>query len=374
MPKVSVIIPTYNSEEYLRECLDSVVNQTLKDIEIICINDGSTDSSPAILEEYAAKDSRVKVISKTNAGYGHTMNVGLDVARGEYIGIVESDDYVKPDMYEVLYKLAIEKDADIIKADFYRFSVRKNGRLSLEYNDLSHGEKEYYNRVLEPAKNIEIFRFIMNTWSGIYKRAFIEKYHIRHNETPGASFQDNGFFFQTFCQAEKVYFVDKPFYMNRRDNPNSSVKSREKVFCICDEYRYIREFLDKNPELKSRYITVYFVKKYHNYMFTYSRIADEFKEMFLNRFSDEFRKAREAGELDQRVFTENEWNRLNKIIDAPELFKLWYNRNCIKPKGIWSRAVWFFRFLKNNGLLYTIKAIVGWIRKKFGRKQTCHRR
>ena len=115
MPKVSVIIPVYNVENYLRQCLDSVVNQTLSDIEIICVDDGSTDNSGKILDEYATKDSRIKVIHKENGGYGKAMNVGLDNAIGEYIGIVEPDDYIALDMYETLYNIAKEKDLDFSK-------------------------------------------------------------------------------------------------------------------------------------------------------------------------------------------------------------------------------------------------------------------
>ena len=104
MAKISVIVPVYNAEKYLRQCLDSIVSQTLRDIEIICVNDGSTDASLSILEEYAAKDSRIVVISKPNAGYGHSMNMGLDKATGEYMGIVDADDYILPTMYETLYQ------------------------------------------------------------------------------------------------------------------------------------------------------------------------------------------------------------------------------------------------------------------------------
>ena len=106
MPKVSIIIPVYNVESYIRTCIDSVLAQSLKDLEIICVDDGSTDSSPAILDDYASKDSRVKVIHKPNRGYGHSMNVGYEAATGEYIGIVESDDYILPDMYGTLYDYA----------------------------------------------------------------------------------------------------------------------------------------------------------------------------------------------------------------------------------------------------------------------------
>ena len=126
MPKISVLIPIYNVEKYLRECLESLVNQTFQDIEFICINDGSTDSSLKILEEYAQKDSRIKIINKENSGYGASMNMGLDAASGEYIGIVESDDFVSSNMFEDLYNLAEKNNADIVKSDYYTYLTSKN--------------------------------------------------------------------------------------------------------------------------------------------------------------------------------------------------------------------------------------------------------
>ena len=126
MPKVSIVVPIYNVEKYLRECLDSIVNQTLKDIEIICVNDGSTDSCPQILEEFSKKDNRIKVINKANSGYGASMNIGLAAATGEYIGIVESDDFVKTNMFEDLYNLAKENDADVVKSDWFYYWTKNN--------------------------------------------------------------------------------------------------------------------------------------------------------------------------------------------------------------------------------------------------------
>lgn len=341
MPKVSVIIPVYNVEIYLRECLDSVLNQTLKDIEIICVNDGSTDTSLSILEEYVSKDSRIRVINKPNSGYGHTMNVGIDAATGEYIGIVESDDYVKEDMYETLYKIAVDQDLDLIKADFYRFT--NDGRtLRLKYNHIAEKYQDRYNKVLCPADDFITFRFIMNTWSGIYNRDFLNDHNIRHNETPGASFQDNGFFFQTFCWAKRVYFLDKPFYMNRRDNPNSSVHNKEKVFSVRDEYYFIREFLEKNENFVTHFMPVYQLKKFHNYMFTVSRVGDEFKQMFLDHFSKEFCQSAIDNELDRQIFTEGEWGTLNRIMEDPEEYYYWLKRENI---GL----IYFFRKI-NAGL------------------------
>lgn len=332
MPKVSIIVPVYNVAQYLRECLDSIVNQTLREIEIICVNDGSTDASLAILEEYAAFDDRIKVISKQNSGYGHTMNVGIDVANGEYIGIVEPDDYVKLDMYEALYLIAKKENLDIVKADFYRFTG-SDDNLKLEYNHLSKNG-DYYGKVLNPKDNIEIFRFIMNTWSGIYKRAFLNQYHIRHNETPGASFQDNGFWFQSFCRAERIYFVNQPFYMNRRDNPTSSVHDRGKIYCASEEYKYIYHFLEQNPDLKERYIYIYSVKKFHNFNFTMNRIGEEYHMEFLQHFSKEFNEASEKGELKEDYFLPREWKRLQLIMKEPGYYYSRYYKKQTAVKQI----------------------------------------
>ena len=123
-PKVSLLVPICNVERYLRECLDSAVAQTLRDIEIICINDGSTDSSPDIIREYMERDSRVKMIDKANSGYGDSMNRGLEMARGEYVGILESDDFMFEDSLQKLVAKADAEHADVVKGD--RKSTRLN--------------------------------------------------------------------------------------------------------------------------------------------------------------------------------------------------------------------------------------------------------
>ena len=321
MPKVSVIIPVYNVEKYLRECLDSVINQTLKDIEIICVNDGSTDSSLSILEEYAKKDKRIKIINKANSGYGHTMNVGIDNATGEYIGIVEPDDYIKLDMYETLYNKATEYDLDFIKADFYRFTGSGKDKV-LFYNHLDN-TNTYYNKILNPQNDLNTFNFIMNSWSGIYKTDFINKNHIRHNETPGASYQDNGFYFQTFMYATKIYILNIPFYMNRRDNPNSSIKNKNKVYAMKNEYDYIRNILEKNENLKSKFLGIYWVKKYNNYMFTFNRIDKKFKKEFIKVFSKEFKEGYNNNEIDENLFRKKDLKKIHLLVSNIFVFYLY---------------------------------------------------
>ena len=320
MPKVSIIIPTYNVESYLRECMESVVRQTLHDIEIICINDGSTDGSLEILKEYADRDDRIVLVDKMNEGYGVGMNIGLDKATGEYIGIVEPDDFVPLSMYEDLYTVAKENDLDFVKADFYRFTrSEKTGDMHLIYNHLD-SEGLDYNQVIDPFEKPYITKFIMNTWSGIYRRQYIEEHHIRHNTTPGASFQDNGFFWQTFIYAKRCMFLDKPYYMNRRDNPNSSVNNKEKVYCMNVEYDFIRDiFMQKgNEELWDRFKYYYNYKRYFSYTFTIGRISDEFKREYVERISREFKRAKELDELDMNVFTPRTRERLNLLIKDPD--------------------------------------------------------
>ena len=162
MIKVSVIVPVYNVEKYLKKCIDSIIKQTLTDMEIICVDDRSTDSCPEILDEYANLDHRIKVIHKTNAGYGHAVNTGFAYAKGEYIGIVESDDYILPEMYETLYYCARQYDLDAVKSDYFMFwgdiVIRK------PKSDI------LYNQLLGPSDKMAFFECPIANWSGLYKR------------------------------------------------------------------------------------------------------------------------------------------------------------------------------------------------------------
>lgn len=315
MNKVSIILPIYNVSQYLRECLDSVIGQTLKEIEIICVNDGSTDDSLEIIKEYAEQDERIVVITGPNGGYGKAMNKGLNRATGEYIGIVEPDDYIVPEMYEELYEVAKKNDLDFVKADFYRFTRDENEKESLQYEYIDK-TKMRYNELLFPTYQPSCIRFMLNTWSGIYRRDFIEKFNIRHNETAGASFQDNGFYFQTFAYAERAMILNKPYYRNRRDNPNSSVKSKEKVYCMNVEYDFIRDLLMRDEEIWDRFKYMYWWRKYHNYWFTYNRIDDSYKEEYMNRMRQEYKRAMELGQLSDILFTKNEWNTIQNMISG----------------------------------------------------------
>ncbi|MCD8082583.1 MAG: glycosyltransferase [Clostridiales bacterium] len=313
MAKVSVIVPIYNVQAYLREALDSLVNQTLKDMEIICVNDGSTDGSLDIIREYEAKDNRIVVITGPNGGYGKGMNKGLNRATGEYVGILEPDDYVEENMFEELYAIAHENDLDFVKSDFYRFTRTPEGKEEREYVSIDVTKKNY-RQLFDPGREPDRIRYTLNTWTGIYRRAFLNEHHIRHHETPGASFQDNGFFWQTFVLAGRAMIVDHAYYCNRRDNPNSSVKSREKVYCMNIEYDWIRDFLMEDRERWERFQNMYWWKKYFVYGFTLGRIGQEYKKEYLARMQAEYARAMQKGEMSPDVFTELEWTKIQALI------------------------------------------------------------
>lgn len=312
--KVSVVVPVCNVEKFLRECMDSCVNQTLKEIEIICVNDGSTDSCMDILREYAEQYDFVKVINKDNAGYGHAVNIGMDMARGEYIGIVESDDYVALNMYEELYNIAIEQGGvDMVKADHNRF-VDVNGKRELTY--IMAAYRAYYKKILHPKEEHEVFRFNMQTWSGIYRNQYIRDNLIRHNETPGASFQDNGFYFKTYCNADTVYFVDKPYYFYRFDNPNSSIHNKGKTDAVKLEFDLLHQYVDDFE--KEEFEGVYYWKQFKSYLFTLDRIAQELKEEFYNFMVQEFRSNKEKGYYENSIFDNAEQTMLDWMLSDPD--------------------------------------------------------
>ena len=253
-PKISIVVPIYNVQDYLRECLGSIQKQTLHDIEIICINDGSIDCSYPIIMEYAFEDSRFKVIDKQNSGYGDSVNVGIAAATGKYIGIVEPDDYIKPNMYEALLKIAEENDLDFVKADNIKFSRR--GERQHEVLRRHFHDRTLYEKVLTDEDKDESFiRYTHSAiWSGIYSRDFLDRFNIRLDPTPGASFQDIGFNFLTYMYARRCWFTSKPYYYYRVGHATQSVALPEKSRCVLDEYDFIEKhyqaYENKTPMLE----------------------------------------------------------------------------------------------------------------------------
>lgn len=316
-PAVSVIMPCYNTERFLAQAMDSVLAQTLANIEVVAVNDGSTDSTLSMLEDYAAKDPRIKIITGPNGGYGVAMNKGLDAATGRYIAILEPDDWYEPAMLQKLYAVATICDADAVKSDFFRFTTDEEGVEHPVVNTTGF-KPEHYNRVLCPADDFSLFSMVMMNWTGIYRTAFIREHDIRFHETPGASFQDNSFWFQVFCWAKRLVVVDEPFYHYRVDNSASSINQSNKVYVMLDEYDWIRDFLRKNPELEEHFIGIFNYVRTFNLNFAFSILAPQYRLEFARRYADTYREARDHGELDPTPFWPDEWARVQAIMASPE--------------------------------------------------------
>lgn len=319
MAKVSVIIPVYNVEKYLRECLDSVQRQTLNDLEIICIDDGSTDSSGEILDDYARNDKRFRIIHKANEGYGKTMNMGIRLSTAPYVGIVESDDIVSLNMYEFLFQLMEKKKADIIKVDFYEFYEDIEGRYIEEYVQLVPSEnlQGLYGRMLNLRENKETFRSYLSTWSGLYNREFLLREKILYNETPGASYQDQGFWLQTMIKAKSIFFVKEAFYHYRIDNHNSSMYDKGKVFAVRDEYVYMRRILEEMGEAGKEFYPWLNQLKITSCLNCIGRVADQYKEMLAESIREDLLRAVQSEELDASLFDDRQKAELFSLLASP---------------------------------------------------------
>lgn len=359
MPKVSIVVPVCNVEKYVAKCLDSIIRQTLTDIEIICVDDGSTDNSGRILDAYAQKDSRIQVIHKENSGYGDSMNIGFSMAKGEYIGIVESDDAIKPEMYQVLYENAKEHDLDLIKSNAFFWWEP----LHLWDSSYSKDLEDFYDVVLTPKNREIMFLFFMNTWTGIYKREFIERYHIRHNTTPGASYQDNGFWVQTLCFCERAMWLKEAYYYYRQDNPTASVKSKNKVYAMRNEYEYVLKVLENRVSEAEMNLCFYYRMMRHRG--TFNRIDDSLKREFCNTIIDEYGRYKKYILHNEDL---NNW--FEQICSNPDevcrqiiekrsaLMSVFENTDRVVIYGAGHRAKTTIKLLYNMGVWNKVSAIV----------------
>jgi glycosyltransferase involved in cell wall biosynthesis len=295
-------VPIYNTENYLRQCLDSICAQSFTDFEVICINDGSTDGSLNIIIEFMRKDHRFTCIDKRNSGYGASMNKGIVKATGKYLAIVESDDFIDPDTFSTLISAAQEHDAEVVKSNAWLHWSKPEAKDEL----IRLVPQNSYNRPLAPLNCHEIFFLKPSIWSAIYRRDFIfNKEDMLFLQTPGASYQDAGFNFKVWASAKRVVFLNKAFVHYRQDNEASSVNSPAKAFCVCDEYAEMRRFLDKHI-LKTD------VEKYQqlwpilirmccdSYMWNYDRLCPDLGLDFLRRWSTEFGALKADGKLDMK--------------------------------------------------------------------------
>lgn len=239
---ISVLAPVYNVEKYLKQCLTSIPHNEL-DMEIICINDGSTDDSLAILNDLARDDDRIIVIDKKNEGYGASLNRGINKARGRYVGIVETDDFLDGDMFHALFDLAKKHDyPDVVKSAY------------LSVNDTNDADKrfcDFKNRICTSQQPFRIedepllLRYHPSIWSAIYRKDFLDTFNIRFKEVEGGGWVDNPFLIDTLCQARGILYTDEAFYCYRENRTGSSTTSLAHFNVPLDRWNDMTDALER---------------------------------------------------------------------------------------------------------------------------------
>lgn len=315
-PKVSVLVPICNVERYLEECLDSLAAQSFTDFEVLCINDGSTDGSRAIIQSYMDTDERFRVIDKPNSGYGASMNMGLANAIGEYIAILESDDFFEPNALELLVDAAERNQSDVVKADFYLYWSTPQERDEL----FRIVDEQEVGRTMRPIDDLAIFFRKPSIWSALYRSSFLRDNGIDFLETPGASYQDAGFNFKVWASAARATFIADPILHYRQDNEKSSVNSAAKVYCVCDEYASMTSFVNDRLDGDQRLMGILECMKFDSYMWNYDRLSGDLRGDFIVRTSSEFADDLDKGLVDFRLFDPWTAADLRLLASDPERF------------------------------------------------------
>lgn len=259
-PKVSVILPIYNVEKYLKKCLDSIVNQTFKSIEIICVNDGSTDSSLEILNEYANNDARFIVLSQENQGQGVARNRGIEIAKGEYLQFIDPDDWIEPDAIEILYNFANEHKSEVVKFNYKDYNEYSG---EIRKKDFAAKIKKIYSYDLNKipffswhdVKKGFLWSLDLYVWSYFYSTDFVKSNNIKF--APSKIGEDHLFSNGALLLAQKIDFLNKYLYFYRI-RKGSSVRIKSDInFCIFDNIKLLKEFLIANDlfnELENEWI------------------------------------------------------------------------------------------------------------------------
>lgn len=291
--KVSIIVPVYNVEEYLSKCLDSIINQSYKNLEIICVDDGSTDKSGVICDEYAKKDSRIKVYHKTNEGVSSARNLALSASTGDYIGFVDSDDWIEPTMYETLVNAIESKQADIAVCSFSK--VYNNKIDKIQNNQHIKEDILGISDILRYAFNPDNYRgFNIGIWNKLFTTKFLKLCQFEENLLCG---QDFVFFVEATLKSKSCVYIHNHLYNYYKRN-DSNVRNQNLNFRSLALKGY-----DIAIDKCSDYDEVIWIKRYHcYYASTLAELAYEQGNLLeLKKFQNEIRKY-----LDEYILTNKE--------------------------------------------------------------------
>lgn len=271
MPLVSIIIPIYNTEKYLPKCLDSVLSQTLKDIEVLLINDGSTDGSQKICEEYACKDKRIQVLHTTNQGVSHARNLGLEMAKGEYISFIDSDDWIDTDMIATLYQLITTQHTDLSSCGYIIES--ESGNVIYKINEKSTYVLDKWEAITSLFHDSH-YRYKGNIWDKLFKKEIIDRNMLRFNESIYYN-EDRLFIFQYLhlCQSTTYTCSSYYHYITRKSSAMSSYQKtyNEKMCTFMDAFDIMTSMSGTCPRTICQIMSIDYIKSSIQFFIKYKQ-------------------------------------------------------------------------------------------------------
>ena len=328
--KVSVIIPVYNVEKYIKQCLESVINQTLKDIEIIVVNDGTKDNSMKIVEEYLS-DKRIKIINKENGGLSSARNAGMREAQGKYIYFIDSDDFVDKEVLSTLYKNSENEKMDIVFSNFsyYNDRTKKEKRAKFIFPFKENINKGYY--YLYNGEEI-------NVWNRLYKKEFLKKYNFKFIE--GIIYEDQDFGFKTIMLAEKIKYVENYGYKYRTDREGSIMSSQKKEKSIESVQTLKREM--------SKFFSNVNLNEFQKIRVYFKLLSLDFWEKELKGDNDFKNEILNLEKEIEKIYQKNKFNKTEKKIIIRIVRNLLKNKKInIFRKVYWKNGIINFRLLKS---------------------------
>lgn len=344
-PKVSVIMPSLNVAKYIGQCMESVLSQTLSDIEILAVDAGSTDGTLEIIKSYAAKDDRIHILLSEKKSYGYQLNMGIARAVGEYVGVVETDDIIMPDMLQVLYKKAVSANLDYVKgAKVFFIELREHQFLKFP-DKFYFNDDNIYEKVIVPKETPELFIRDVYLWTGLYKKEFIKK--VVMNETPGAAYQDTGFMFQVCTMAERAMYIADKVYLYRQDNMSASSYNRRGFSFLVGEYDYIKKFL---PKLSIEWHEVYYCRMLDHCRrrFQIMGASGEFWQEALPEIEElrsRLKLALQQGILNKEKLDKDRCEKLEMFLESPKII---YENNFLLYKSKLDNIHTMFHTINNR--------------------------
>jgi len=366
--KVSVIIPVYNAQEYIEQCLDTLLNQTLKDIEIICVDDESTDNTGNILSRYAEMDGRIRVIHQPNGGAGAARNTGLKYARGKYLSILDSDDFYRPQMIEKAYLHAEKNNADIV---VYRCDNFNHATGKYTVNNYSVNKSLMPDQMPFAGIDVEkdIFKlFVGWSWDKLFKTEFVIENGLLFQEQRTTN--DMLFVFSAIVKAERISVIDEVLVHHRVVDGTLSVTRERSWHCFYDALIALKQQLIE-WNLFERFKQDYINYCVHFSLWNLNTLAEPTKELLYNKLREEwFENLGLLNYNEDYYYNKYEYHQYRNVYEHPvgwkpskkEIIKINMKKCSVK----FSKAI---TMIKDKGLLYMVKTVISKQWKKRGAKR-----